>query len=542
MSFTSRALDLADGDPVRAEAVKSAVVEMFETGLKMKAAGYQFVPGAGVINPRQQQMIAALATKGVTADTVKEWDFANPVSNTAIQYSGLTPYSLESALIHLYPKDLTLRNSAARETKAGPGFEFRRILSVTNSAYNTNVSPFFISTSSTVSVNGTTLNRPPNITYTGDATFLPYVEMGWSDEVALRLIYAAQGWSDPQAESALALLNAHMLGEEKALLMSRSTSLVVSGITAVATASATITSGSGLPAANPPTAVLVVFNTGFGGSKAIVPTGVSSINLAAGHGIDLAFTGAVPAGTVSISTFVENAAGNAWYVGTSTLDGGISPAKFVSYTGTVPSSSADNGSNPAYTLGGGFISGASASSIAGYDGLISEVSANGGYSSFLGAALSTTSPGTEFYTGLASLYETQGADPDLILTTGAVATELWNAVTAGGTTNSYRVNLTAGQDGTTLGGAVAGISNPATGTVAQFKVHRYMPNGVAVLHSTRVPWADSNVAATLKVVNAADTMYVNWPEIGFSRDASTYTLGTACFEAPVLDGIVTGIQ
>ena len=77
MSFTSRALDLADGDPVRAEAVKSAVVEMFETGLKMKAAGYQFVPGAGVINPRQQQMIAALATKGVTADTVKEWDLAN---------------------------------------------------------------------------------------------------------------------------------------------------------------------------------------------------------------------------------------------------------------------------------------------------------------------------------------------------------------------------------------------------------------------------------------------------------------------------------
>ena len=119
---------------------------------------------------------------------------------------------------------------------------------------------------------------------------------------------------------------------------------------------------------------------------------------------------------------------------------------------------------------------------------------------------------------------------------------MWNAVTAGGTTNSYRVNLTAGQDGTTLGGAVAGISNPATGTVAQFKVHRYMPAGTAVLHSTRVPWADSNVAATLKVVAAADTMYVNWPEIGFSRDASTYTLGTACFEAPVLDGIITGIQ
>ena len=538
MSLTSRALHLTDGDPVRAESVKSAVLEMFEVGLKMKAAGYQFVPGAGVINPRQQKMLADLSTKGVTPDTVKEWDFANPVSNTAIQYSGLTPYSLESALIHLYPKDLTLRNSAARETKAGPGFEFRRILSVTNSAYNNNVSPFFISTSNTISVNGTTLNRPPNITYTGDATFLPYVEMGWSDEVALRLIYAAQGWSDPQAESALALLNAHMLGEEKALLMSRSTSIGVGGNTATAASSSTITSGSGITGGTV-TTVLVVFYTGLGRSQAIAATGLTT--LTTGHGVDITLSATPPAGTLAIETYVEIAGTPTWYKGVSTLTGGISPATFAVYTGTIPSTTADNGSNPAYTLGGSFISGASSLSIAGYDGLLSEVTKNGGYSKYVGSTLSTSSPGEEFYTMLATNYDTQGADIDLILTTGSVATELWSAVTANGGTNNYRVTLTAGQDGTSLGGAVNSIANPSTGTVAQFKVHRYMPDGIAVGHSTRVPWADSNVAATLKVVNAADTMYVNWPEIGFSRDASTYTLGTACFEAPVLDGILTGI-
>jgi hypothetical protein len=204
--------------------------------------------------------------------------------------------------------------------------------------------------------------------------------------------------------------------------------------------------------------------------------------------------------------------------------------------------SASNGSNPAYTLGGSFIQGASSSTIAGYDGLISEVTKNGGYSQYIGTTLSTTSPGTEFYTGLENLYVTQGADPDLVLTTGAIATELWNAITAGGNTNSYRISVNTDSSGAMVGGAVSGISNPATGTVAKFQVHRYMPAGIAILHSTRVPWADSNVSATLKVVNAADTMYVNWPEIGFSRDASTYTLGTACFEAPVLDGILTGIE
>ena len=382
MSVTSRALQLTDGDPVRAEAVKSAIFAALQRGEELKAAGYVFIPGEGVKNPRQEKMLADLSTKGVTPDTVKEWDFANPVSNTAIQYSGLTPYSLEDALIHLYPKDLTLRNSAARQTKAGPGFEFRRILSVTNSAYNKNVSPFFISTSNTISVNGTTLNRPPNITYTGDATFLPYVEMGWSDEVALRLVYAANGWSDPQAESALALLNAHMLGEEKALLMARSTSLALGGITATAASSSTVTSGSGLPSGSV-TSVLFDFYTGLGESEAVSAT--QSITLSAGHGIDLTFTGTVPAGAVAVNTYVEISA--AWYKGFTTLTGGISPATFAAYSGTVPSTTADNGSNPAYTLGGSFIAGASSSTIAGYDGLISEVTKNGGYSDYVGATL-----------------------------------------------------------------------------------------------------------------------------------------------------------
>lgn len=540
MSLTSRALELTDGDPVKAEALKASIIESIDRGNKMKAAGFVFVPGQGVVNPRQEQMIQDIRSKGVTPDTVKEWDFASPVSNTAIQYSGLTPYSLEEALIHLYPKDLTLRNSAARETKAGPGFEFRRITSVTNSAYNVNTSPFFISTASTISVNGTTLNRGPNITYTGDAKFLPYVEMGWSDEVSLRLIYAAMGWSDPQAESALALLNAHMLGEEKALLMARSTSLSVAGVTATAATSSTITSGSGITGGTV-TTVLVVFYTGLGRSQAVAATGLTT--LTTGHGVDVTIAGGIPAGTLAIETYVEIAGTPTWYKGVSTLQGGISPATFSVYTGTIPSTSADNGSNPAFVLGGTNIQGATSSTIAGYDGLISEVTANGGYNVYLGGTLSTSSPGLEFYTMLADQYETQGADIDLILTTGAVATELWSAVTANGGTNNYRVNLTASPDGSTnLGGAVGSVANPATGSVAQFKVHRYMPAGIAVGHSTRVPWADSNVSATLKVVNAADTMYVNWPEIGFSRDASTYTLGTACFEAPVLDGIITGIE
>jgi hypothetical protein len=534
MSLTERALSLTDGDVVKAEALKAAIRGSIETGNAQKAAGWSFVPKRGLTNPRQEAM-AELLMKGATPDTIKEWDVANPVSNTPIQYSGITPYSLEDSLLHVYPKDLTIRNSAARQKGIGQGFEFRRITSVTNSAYNVNVSPFFVSTANTISVNGTTLNRPQNISYTGDATFLPYVEMGWSDEVALRLIYAAQGYSDAQAESALALLNAHMLGEEKALLFSRAAALVVSGVTATAAESGTVTSGSGIPSGSV-TAVLVAFNTGLGLSKALAAT--QSITSSSGYGVDATFTGAVPAGTVSVETYVEIS--SIWYRGVTPLTGGVSPATFAVYSGTVPSTSADNGSNPAYTLGGSLISGATSTSIVGYNGLIYEAAVNGGYQKYLGAALSTTAPGTEFETALAQLYNTQGADPDVILTTGAIATELFNAISGNGGSNNYRINYNT-TNGVTVGGNVAGVANPATGTVAEFKVHRYMPAGCAVVHSTRVPWADSNVSATLKVVNAVDTMYVNWPEIGFSRDASTYTYGTACFEVPVLDGFINGI-
>ena len=68
-----------------------------------------------------------------------------------------------------------------------------------------------------------------------------------------------------------------------------------------------------------------------------------------------------------------------------------------------------------------------------------------------------------------------------------------------------------------------------------------MPAGVAVIHSTSVPWADSGVTATMKVSNVVDTMVIDWPQIGMSYDQSTYTYGTVVFEAPILSGIITNI-
>ena len=108
-------------------------------------------------------------------------------------------------------------------------------------------------------------------------------------------------------------------------------------------------------------------------------------------------------------------------------------------------------------------------------------------------------------------------------------------------TASYRINLQAGDNGVIMGGAVAGVVNPATGKMVDIVAHRYMPYGAATIHSWTVPWPDSGVSSTMKVVNNVDTMVIDWPQIGMTYDRSTYRYGTLIFEAPVLSGIITNI-
>jgi hypothetical protein len=69
-----------------------------------------------------------------------------------------------------------------------------------------------------------------------------------------------------------------------------------------------------------------------------------------------------------------------------------------------------------------------------------------------------------------------------------------------------------------------------------------MPNGVILVHSLQVPWPDSNVSATIKVKNVVDTQVIDWTQIGMSLDSSTYTYGTALFEAPIISGAIFNVN
>lgn len=502
------------------EALKTFLADNITATDAAKARGdiAGFAPKVGIVKSAAAQARELLTKGGVSADLVKEWELGSPVAQTAVQYTGYTPYNVEPAVLMIVPKELKLRNATARVKGIGQGLEYRRVTAVSNSGGSVaNLTPFFTSTSNTITVNGTTLNRPPLISYAGDTTFKPYVEMGFTDTVSIQQQFAGQGFTDVRALSHLALIWSHVLGEERALLNARSTVLSVSGASGTA-ADDTSTTNSGLPGATA-TAVYATFSTSYGESKAITLTGTPTTS--AGDGIKITSLTGVPAGTLAINIYANYS--GTYYKGTTVLTTGASPKTFATVA-ALPSTSVDNGS--AVTTG--------------YDGAITEFnnSALGGYQLALNAVLALDT----FTTALQTLYIQQGADPDWILTTGSITQAAFDLIQTQGTATSYRANFTTGDNGITVGGAVTGFVNPATGKVVEFSAHRYMPAGVAVIHSTQVPWPDSNVSSTMKVSNVVDTMVIDWPQIGMTYDQSTYTYGTLVFEAPILSGCVTNIN
>jgi hypothetical protein len=477
-----------------------------------------------------------LVKAGVTPDLIKEWTTSAPIASTAIATAALTPYDYEQEVLWLVPNDTPIRNTVAREKGVGEGTEYRRLTGLSNSrtAGAANLSPFFVTEGTANVTNNVNLNRASIMAEVGDKTWKPYVEMGLQSQVSMKYQFAAQGYADIRALSHLSLLRSGWFAEENALLNSTSVATSIAGLSATAAASGTNT-GSGAVTSG---AVVFTLSSAWGESQSV---SAGTVTLTAGQGIALTITGTIPAGVTAINTYYT-ASGPVYYKGTTVLTNGTTPTTFA-VVAALPSSSADNGSYPNYVFGGTLISNASSGSVVGYDGMISNFSgANAGYTKSLNAALSTTSVFSELETAFQTLAQGNAARPDKIITTYSIRGAFWDMLKNGnsGATN-FRANFALGQDGTIAGGAVASIVNQATGDVIEIVGHRFSPAGTIVIHSTKVPWADSNVNATIKVKSVVDNMVLDFPQVGMTYDAQTYFFGTALFQAPVLSGTLLNV-
>ena len=530
----------------RFEAYKSALSAVHTRTLEKSARGeISFDPKRGVIEKASvadrisefsseisksisgDALAAVNSALANVSDIQKNITLTSPLNNSTSGVTGLVPYNLESVLGLLVPKELTLRNSVARETAVGQAVEFRRINGVSNSGTGSvaNLNTFFNSNSASTSFNGITLNRPTQITYAADKIVQSFVEQGISDSVSLQAEFAGKGYTDLRQLSHTAALWSHLLGEERNMLNGCVTPLLsaaqISSFGSGTVASAD-TTATGFPSSfNTQTvACSITFTSALGETAAISAGNVTG---ATGQGAKVVFTATVPAGAVALNVYaVYN---SVVYKATSlSLASGQTGLAFALVTGTAaPAVDASYASN-------------------GYDGFISTFGLSGGYTKAVNASVSAqTEPAGFFQDAFVSMFNTNMADPDVIYTSAAVRRNIAASMQKNASNAAYRLTYETGSDGVTLGSLVNAIQNEATGKMVDLVTHRFMPAGTAVIHSKNLPFPDSGVSQTVSAVNVVDTMVIDWPQIGFSYDLSTYTYGTVLFRAPAWSGLITGL-
>ena len=533
----------------RFEAYKSAMSTKITENLALKSVGgLNFSKTEGVVktaNPASTALDAltkagasdetiALFSKSVEADVAKNsgpWSNTNPLNYNPGNV-GFTPFDLQDSIEFLVPVMTPLRNSIPRRQAQGQAVQIRQITGYSNSRTGgvPNLNTFFNSATNTSTYNGITLNRPNTISYSADALVVPFVENGISDSVEYQAQFAAQGFTDLRQLSNTAAIYSHMLGEENNILNSTSAVLPVAGVTATTSNGGTAT---GLPAGT--YTPLVTISSSFGESEAL--TGEST-TVEAGESVTVTLN-SVPVGAVALNVYVT--VSGIHYVGrtTSTASGSF-PVLFA-VTPTLPSTSADNGSSPAYQFGG------TALGTTGYTGMISTLLGNGstpaaaGYVKAVNGPLGTAAPFGEINTMLVEMWETNRAQPGTLYTSGRIQAALLAEIQQQGSATSYRANYMTGDDGIIVGGAVTGITSPVGGPALNIVAHPFIPEGVVIAHSTTLPSPVSGVPGTATIDNVVDLTTIEWPQIGMSYDLSTYQYGSFVFHTPGFDGILTGI-
>ena len=472
------------------------------------------------------QLAAVTSALAGIQDVSKNISLTSPLNNTISGISGLVPYDLDPVLSLLIPKELYLRNSTARIKAQGQALEFRRITGLSNAGVGgvANLSSFFNSNTASTSFNGVTLNRPTQIVYAADKIVKSFVEQGLSDSVALQAEFAGQGYTDLRQLSHTSLIWSHFLAEERNMMNSCSTALSTAGLTFTAANDAT---GLGLPATSS-SAVAVTLSSAYGETASLSAGTVT--NATAGQGVKVTFTGTIPAGTVGINIYVT-VGSQVYKTSTPSTASGVTALSYAATSATVPST---DGSFNSYAAG--------ANSGTGYDGFVNTFLTLGGYQSALNGTIASQATADDFLqAAFVSLFNSTMGDPDVVITTAAVRRALAKAIQTNASTSSYRLNYETGKDGIVLGSLVQAVQNQATGKMVDLVTHRFAPAGVALIHTKQLPFPDSGVAQTVEAHNVVDSMIIEWPQIGFSYDISSYTYGALAFRAPAWSGIVTGI-
>jgi len=456
----------------------------------------------------------------------------------------LRPIDLQAPAKILVPRFTPLRNEIPRTKGIGGAAEYRRILGYSNANIGgvPDVTPFFDSEATTNSFGSLSLRRGAKISYAMDSHAVPYVEMSLSDLVSHKAQFASLGYEDLRALSHMALLYSHMIAEEKAILFGRGSAGGYAGnysTSAPTAATAGTFNSTGGSVLSGTWSIAFTARAGVGETVAGTPTTTPVVITAGNAGQIVVTVPTAAAGSYGTNVYASSTATN---VGTWFL--GFIPAGEIATSITFNSLGAQISGTAAQW--GALGTNANTTANLGYDGLLTVLTTPGVSGDVNSTAYTIATAGDSFIQDTCSvLYQNVYADPDEVWLNAIQSKNLgtfFRSAAASSANAAFRVNFE--QTGTaTVGTIVTGVYNESSPTrkCLDLRVHPYMPYGNAIVRSRTLDIPDSGIGDTSEVRSVQEYMAVDWPQVQFTYDTSTYWMGTLVHYAPAWSGACTAL-
>ena len=481
--------------------------------------------------------------KGVWKNDVNKAGWTQAGSAT----SGLTEYSLDPVIGHLYPVLTPLRDMIPRKV-GGKGIQanWRAITGVNTSNAGAGISQG---------------NRGVVMAHTTQDYTAAFRGIGLEDNVTFESDWAGEGFADIKAEAVMGLLNALMIAEE-AVLMWGNTSVAL-GTTPTPTVADVGTGGT--LAYNTAFSIICVALTYDGYQASSVANGLP---LSATRTLADGTTEAYAQGTAQKSTHgtvttandsnnthsitavvtpVNNAVAYAWFWGASgsELLGAITTIN--SYVITAAAAGTQNAS-------AGFTSDQSANSLV-YDGILTQIfkPSSGAYTATqangtlgTGTPLTAGTDGTitEIDAALKSFWDNYKLSPDIMWVSSQEMKNIRKKALNGSTSNAQRFVFNTDQKGMIVGTGVKSYTNPFCMGPAQeieIKLHPYLPAGTILFTSKRIPYKMPNVANPLQLMLRRDYYQIEYPLRTRKYEYGVYADGVLQCYFPPAFGTITNI-
>lgn len=468
-------------------------------------------------------------------------------TQSASNISGLTTYSLDPVLGHLYPVLTPLRDMIPRKT-GGKGIQanWRAITGVNTANSGVGISEG---------------NRGVAITHTTTDYVAAFKGIGLDDFVTYEQDWTSEGFVDSKAEAVLGLLNAVMIAEENVILGGNNS--IALGTTPTPTI-ADVGTGGTLPfnSAQRVYCVALTYDGFLGASVAGgLPlsatrtlsdgtteaynqgTGIKSTVATVTTANDAANTHSITATVAAVA----NAYAYAWFWGTvgNELLGAITTINSTLITAVATGTQ---------NISAGFTADKSQNSLV-FDGLMTQIAKAGSGAYVFTMATGTAGTGTPLTSGsdgtiveidnaLKSFWDNYKLSPDTMWVSSQEMKNIRKKALAGSASTMQRFVFTTNQQGIIIGTGVKSYSNPFAmgGNVeVEIKLHPSLPAGTIVFSSKSIPYKLPNVAVPLRMLMRKDYYQIDYPQIKRKFEYGVYADGVLQNYFPPAFGMITNI-